>query len=307
MKRGIYLVANRKSEAECLNLIYSIRRCGCRLPIRVIPFDGKPIRPDAAWEDVRLVTVDDFPQEGRRFLDELTRRMRICPEGLLRRFLAWFGEFDEFLYSDNDVVALMNWEELFPYLSEYDIVHADMEYTTHGRFNLQQPDRFAELMGPGSLERAITDGHFLCHPRERHVADLLQGITWMEEHPDVPIWHHDQSLVHVTLALARWPALNLCKPPHNWASSWAGDYKNVLEIIRTIQTERRPFSHLHYSGGHAGGIAPIEELLLSSLPTRRRSWKLLRLLASQASGARPAAQLAARAVRKAKRLARGSK
>ena len=306
MKRGIYLVANRKSEAECLNLIYSIRRCGCRLPIRVIPFDEKPIRPDAAWEDVRLVRLDDFPQEGRRFLDELTQRMPICPEGLLRRFLAWFGEFDEFLYSDNDVVALMNWEELFSYLGQFEIVHADHEFATHGRFNMRKPDRFAELMGPGSLECAITDGHFLCRPRAQHVADLLRGVTWMEEHPDVPIWHHDQSLVHVTLALAKWPALNLCKPPHNWASSWAGDYVNTLEVFRTIQTERRPISHLHFSGGHAGGTNPTEELLLSNLSAKQRRRRLLSLLASEASGVRSAPKLAKRAMRKAQRLVRGS-
>jgi hypothetical protein len=305
MKRGIYLVANRKSEAECLNLIYSIRRCGCRLPIRVIPFDDKPIRPDAAWEDVSLVTLEDFPQQGRAFVDELTRRLRTCPEGVVRRFIAWFGEFDEFLYSDNDVVALMNWEELFPYLDEYDIVHADHEFATHGRFNMRKPDRFEELMGPGALENALTAGHFLCRPQPRHKADLLAGLAWMEANPEVPIWH-DQALMLVTLTLAKWPALNLCKPPHNWASSWAWGYKNVLEVFGVIQTERRPISHLHYSGGRAGGSEPMGELLLSNLTAKQRRRRLWGLLASEASGVGSAPRLVKRAVRKAQQLARGS-
>jgi hypothetical protein len=33
--RRIYLVANRTSSEHCRNLIYSIRQCGCRLPIRI--------------------------------------------------------------------------------------------------------------------------------------------------------------------------------------------------------------------------------------------------------------------------------
>ena len=149
----------------------------------------------------------------------------------------------------------MNWEEMFDYLDQYEFVHADEEFTTKGRFNMRQPDRFEELMGPGTLELAITAGHFLCRPKPAHRADLLAGLAWMEAHPEVPIWH-DQALIHVTVGLAKWPALNLCKPPQNWASSWAGDYKNSLEIIRTIQTGRRPISHLHYSGGIASGTNP---------------------------------------------------
>lgn len=305
LTRGIYLIANRQSADECRNLIYSIRNCGCRLPVRIIPYGGKPLPIEAGWDDIRLLSLVEFPAEGRAFVDELHRRMPQCSEGLLRRFLAWFGEFDEFLYSDNDVVALMNWEELFSFLGDYDLVHADTEYTTKGRFNMRQPDRFEQLMGPGALQMAMTAGHFLCRPKPRHLADILAGLAWMEVHREVPIWH-DQALMHITLALAKWPALNLCKPPYGWASSWAGDYMNVLEIVRTIQTERRPISHLHYSGGIGSSVTnPIDELLLSSLPARRRKQRLLRGLLAEASGLRAAQGLAIRAVGKVGRMARG--
>jgi hypothetical protein len=306
LTRGIYLIANRKSADECRNLIYSIRAFGCTLPIRIIPYGGKPLQVDASWVDVRPLPISDFEADGVAFLEELHRRMPQCPEGLLRRFLCWFGEFDEFLYSDNDIVALRNWEELFPYLGEYDLVHADEEYTTKGRFNLRQPDRFEELMGQGTLQLAITAGHFLCRRKPQHREDILRALAWMEAHPEVPIWH-DQALIHVALVLAKWPSLNLCKPPHNWASSWAGDYRNVLEIIRTIQTERKPFSHLHYSGGLGSGAEPIGELLLSNLSPKQRKRKLLGLLMSEASGLSATQQIAKRAVRKARRMARGSR
>jgi hypothetical protein len=305
LKRGIYLIANRQSAEECWNLIYSIRGCGCHLPIRIIPYGGDPLPADPKWEDVRLLATSEFPAEGLAFVDELKRRIPQCPLGFLRRFLCWFGEFDEFLYSDNDIVALMNWEDLFPYLGNYEMVHADREYSTEGAFNLRQPARFEELMGPGSLELAVTAGHFLCRPQAQHRADLLAGLAWMEAHPEVPIWH-DQALMHVTLALAKWPALNLCKPPHDWACSHAGSYENIWDVIRVIQVERRPISHMHFSGGVATRTGAIDELLLVNLSAKERKRKLLRALAWEASGLKSLGGLAKRAARRASRVTRGS-
>ncbi|MDR3754504.1 MAG: hypothetical protein P4K78_11825 [Terracidiphilus sp.] len=296
-RRGIYLVANRQSEAECNNLIASIRRCGCRLPIRVIPYGGSPAVLDARWNDVEPLSMGDFSAEGLAFLKELQARITQCNPGHLRRFLCWFGEFDEFIYSDNDVVALMNWEELFPYLENHDLVHADYEFTTGGKFNLREPRRFEELMGPGSLEAAFTAGHFLCHKSPKHPADLLAGLAWMEAHRDLLIWQ-DQTLLHVTLLVAQWRVLNLCRPPHHWASSWAGDYKDVLELVRTIQVERRPISHMHYSGKIGTGARPIDDLLWSNLPAKGRNRKLLGALLRQALGLEAMSRQKSRAQRK---------
>jgi hypothetical protein len=305
LTRGIYLIANRRSEKDCRNLIYSIRRCGCQLPVRIIPFGGTPIRVDPEWQDVRLVSQSEFPAEGLAFIDELHRRIPQCPVGFLRRFLCWYGEFDEFLYSDNDIVALMNWGDLFDYLGQYELVHADLEYTTKGMFNMRQPARFEQLMGAGALEVAVTAGHFLCGPKANHRGDLLAGLAWMEQHRDVPFWH-DQALLHVTLAIAKWPALNLCKPPHNWGCSHAGSYANSLDIIRTIQAGNTPISHLHFSGGVPSGTRPIEELLYSDRTPAQRKRELLRALLSEATGVSSTRQFFKRAARGLKRRFRNS-
>lgn len=305
-KRGIYLVANQRSAAQCNNLIASIRRCGCTLPIRVIPYGGSPMFLDPRCEGVKLLALSDFPAEGLAFWKEIAGRIPQCNSGHLRRFLCWFGEFDDFLYSDNDIVALMNWEELFSHLESYDLVHADEEFNTGGRFNMHQPDRFEELMGAGSLQAALTAGHFLCRRSPQHPADMLAALAWMEAHPAIPIWH-DQTLLHVTVVLAHWHVLNLCKAPNHWASSWAGDYKDALDLIRTIQVKRQPISHLHYSGGVASGTKPIDDLLLSSLPVKQRNRKLLRALLWQASGLREIVGQYRRVKHKIKRLRNGSR
>lgn len=302
-RRGIYLVANRHSQANANNLVASIRRCGCRLPIRVIPFDETPPVLDKQWKDVEQLSLADFPAEGISFFNELKDRHRGCNPGLLRRFLAWFGEFDEFLYSDNDVVALMNWEDLFPWLEDHDLVHADREFATGGKFNLREPRKFEEIMGAGSLEAAITSGHFLCRRSPRHPADLLAGLTWMESHRDLLIWQ-DQVLLHVTILVAQWRVLNLCRAPHNWASSWAGDYKDMLELVRSIQVDRRPVSHIHYSGGLGSGARPIDELLWSNLSLKERNRKLLRALSKESLGLETLANQTNRVKRRIKKSLR---
>ena len=281
--RGIFLVANSNSSEHCHNLIFSIRECGCGLPIRILPYGGEPLVLEAGLEDVRVLAAEEFSAEGQAFVSELRRRMPMCSPGFLARFLAWFGEFDEFLYSDNDIVAMMNWEELFPFLGEYELVNADWEYRTGGVFNIQQPDKFEELMGAGALEQAITAGHFLCRRETHQTRDLLAALEWMEAHPEVPKWH-DQALLLIAVVLGKWKTLNLCKAPHHWASSWAGDYRNLFDVVRTIQTKRQPLSHLHYSGGAPTGAGPVEELLFANLPVQERNRKLLSALAIESSG-----------------------
>ena len=281
--RGIYLVANRRSEEECRNLVYSIRHMGCQLPIRILPYGGEPLRMAGQFDDVRIVSLLDLPSEAHAFVRELKQRLPLCAPGLLHRFYAWFGEFDEFLYSDNDVVALMNWEELFPYLAAADLVHADMEYSTRGKFNFVQPERFEEMMGAGSLEQAVTAGHFLCRPDERQKQHLMAAAEWIQAHPEIAK-AHDQAMMHLAIVMGGWKALNLCKPPHSWASSWAGDYANVLDVLAMTQGRCRKISHLHYSGGHPSGAEAIEELLYSSLSAKRRKRELFRALLSELSG-----------------------
>jgi hypothetical protein len=298
--RGIYLVANRISSEHCHNLIYTIRQCGCSLPIRIVPYGGEPLVLKERFEDVALVRSEDFPAEGREFVAELSRRLP-CSPGLLQRFLCWFGEFDEFLYSDNDIVALMNWEEMFGYLGEYEVVHADHEYRAGGIYNLRQPERFEALLGHGSLEQAITAGHFLCRRSPHQVDDLLAGVRWMEAHPEVHKWH-DQTLLQVAAVLGKWRALNLCKPEHNWASSWAGDYRNSFDAVRTVQALRQPLSHLHFSGGTPSGAAPIHELLYANLPAEERNRQLLRALLGEASGVNATRRLLKRVRNKVQRM-----
>src|SRR5690554_1327402 len=106
MKRGIYLVANYKSQDMCENLVFSIRNSNCQLPIRLIHFGGKEINSSYLLSQVEVVYFQSFPTEAKEFIFNLKSVLNDCPMGFLYRFLALFSDWDEFIYSDNDVVAL---------------------------------------------------------------------------------------------------------------------------------------------------------------------------------------------------------
>jgi len=308
MKKGIVLVANLKSQWYSENLIYSIRKSGCTLPIRLIHFGGDKVTSKYILSEVEFLTVDDFSEEARLFINNLRNVLTECPLGFLYRFLALFLDWDEFIYTDNDIVALMNWERMFEFGSDYDLIHADTEYTTQGIHNYFLPEKVKEHFGVNSLNTAITAGHILIRRREKIIADMNAAIEWFKQYPEIPK-KHDQSLLHIASLIGDWKLLNLCKPPHNWLSSWSGDYLNSLDLIHAIQggykqntisykmwyanlsEESRvavdkettfsntyvPISHLHYSGRGRLGAESIDELMYSSQTDKMRMMSLYKV------------------------------
>lgn len=299
MKRGIVLVANHKSQSMCENLIYSIRKSGCTLPIRLIHFGGKPINSNYILAEAEFLTIDNFSSDAQNFIKNLRSVLTYCPLGFLYRFLAFFSDWDEIIYSDNDIVALTNWEVMFDYLADYDIVHADEEYTTQGKFNYEKPEEIKEVFGNHALESALTAGHFAARVQPIFIDDLNKAVEWFRANSDIPK-KHDQALLHIASLIGKWRMLNLCKEPYNWLSSWSGDYKNSLDLIQAIQgnyiqqtvsytdwlksttasskwklrdndiVKYYPISHIHYSGGSLRGNVPIEDLLYSNISDKKR-------------------------------------
>jgi hypothetical protein len=195
----------------------------------------------------------------------------------------------------------MNWERLFEFTEGYDLVHADEEYTTFGVYNYLEPKKIEEIFGTGSLSTAITAGHMLVKKNQKMIADMNAAVEWFTINPEIPK-KHDQSLLHIAALLGDWKLLNLCKPPHNWLSTWSGDYKNSLDLIQALQgaEERKTVSfktwssnsteenknrygqqssaqavkpsitHLHYSGRGRLGSDPIDDLMFSSQTNEKR-------------------------------------
>lgn len=256
MTRGIYLVANRRVERMTANLIYSIRRSGCTLPIMLIPFDHEAPTDPRVREAATLLPIESFPAEARALLDDLTCLWPRTRAGLFRRFLAWYGPLDEFIYSDNDIVALGDWTPYLDHLAGFDLVHADREFATGGIYNYPDPAALERELGAGALLSVLTAGHFAGRKRD-DITDIFQRtLAWIRRHPNIAE-EHDQAFLHLAVLLGPLRPRNLCQSDA-WPSSWAGDYRNALDVVQAAQGPGR-LLHLHYSGGVSGGYAAAED------------------------------------------------
>lgn len=274
MKRGIYLVANLKSQDLCENLIYSIRNTGCSLPIRLIHFGGKKINAVSILSQVEFLDIKDFPPEAITFINNVKTVLNEYSEGYLYRYLAWFGDWDEFIYSDNDIVALANWEKLFEFMPGYDLVHGDEEYTTNGKFDYNKPEALKEKFGGHALQSQLTSGQFTSRLNDKLIDDMSNAVEWYKSNPGIAK-KNDQAFLHVASLIGGWKMLNLCKPPNNWLSPWAYDYKNTLQLIHCIQNNsKNKISHIHYSGFTPEGEKPIQEFLFSNIDQNKRLKKI---------------------------------
>jgi hypothetical protein len=299
-KSCIYLIANKKSQRDFLNLVYSIKASGCKLDINLIPFGGEPISKKCLPSGIEICNEGDFSREAITFVDLLQKHLK-CPRGFLLRFLPFFGKYDHFIYSDNDIVALCDWNELIDPLYDYDLVHADQEFKTGGRYNFFTPSIPELEFGPTFHQAAITAGHFAAKKSTFFLDSIHASLEWMIRNQSACILH-DQTLMHLAIFLGGLRTLNLCKPPHQWLSSWAGDYTNTLELIQLLQ-QGNHISHLHYSGGPTGLFEnPIDELLLSSLSHTSRHQLLIRSSFMSYSHSNLAFRFSARAARKIKAL-----
>jgi len=273
MQRGIYLVTNRRSEREAANLVYSLRRTGCRLPIALIPFDDHvPTHPRLLAETTRM-DVASFPQECRTLLAQIHELWPESNGGLFRRMLAWYGPFDEFIYTDNDIVALGDWTPYFDHLDGYDLVHGDKEYTTGGIFAYRQPATVVEAFGPAALDSLYTTGHFASRKNPEMTRIFTATIDWLRAHPDVA-YRVDGSLLHLAVLVGKLRIKNLCQAPEDWPSPWAGDYRNALDVVQTSQ-RGKPLLQIHYSGGYPDGYEARDEFCFSDCTDTERLRRLL--------------------------------
>lgn len=269
MTKGILLVANLKSQAFCSNLIYSIRSSGCNLPIRLIHFGGEAIDSQYIFDQVEFLEEIDFSNEAKQLIQNLQEVLTDCPKGFLYRFLGWYLDWDSFIYADNDIVALDNWDTLFNFLRDADFVHADQEYMGRGIYEYKNPDEVAVLFGERTFSSAFNAGFFVASNNDFFKEDFVEAINWFKENHNLPK-NHDQALMNIASLIGDWKTLNLCKSPHSFLSTWSFDYKNSLDIINKIQSTNKKVIFLHYAGYTPKGYKSVDELLISELNEKQR-------------------------------------
>lgn len=112
MAQGICYLANDRVLDWLIASVNSVRANGCTVPIAVIPFDTRCTRLEQ-WCVKHDVLV--LPSDNLDALDEIGMRFNpgITSAKMCRKFAAFWGPFETFLFLDSDIVALMDLTEFF--------------------------------------------------------------------------------------------------------------------------------------------------------------------------------------------------
>ena len=101
---AIYTLANDVTLEWLLGLMGSLERCGCRLPVVIIPYDDKTAKlrkQMKQWENARLWEAPELP-----ILDQLG--LKIAGAGshpMFRKLSIFWGPYDVFCYLDADIIV----------------------------------------------------------------------------------------------------------------------------------------------------------------------------------------------------------
>jgi hypothetical protein len=131
MSRGIYITANDKVTDHAIALINSIRVHDLDTPIVLIPYDDNYHQVAEILKERHGVRV----YEDLEFIDRLSNRLHeifggdfFARPNQFRKQACWFGEFDEFLYIDTDIVVFEKLIDNLSYFSQYDFLSCDYQH-----------------------------------------------------------------------------------------------------------------------------------------------------------------------------------
>lgn len=131
MNKGIYITANNKVVDQAIALLNSIRLRDPDTPITLIPYDENYDRTASILGERYGVKV----YEDLEFIDRLSNRLHqifgsnfFARPNQFRKQACWYGEYDEFLYLDTDIVVFEKIADNLDYLCDYDFLNCDYQH-----------------------------------------------------------------------------------------------------------------------------------------------------------------------------------
>ncbi|MDJ0691710.1 MAG: methionine synthase [Xenococcaceae cyanobacterium MO_188.B32] len=255
MNRGIYITANDKVTEQTIALLNSIRLHDRDTPIMMIPYDDnyQAIATKLANSfDVKVYPDLDFIERLSQKLYTIFGRGFFARPNQFRKQACWFGEFDEFLYLDTDIVVFEKIIDNLDYLQEYDFLCCDYQHSA-GIKNVFSPTVIEEGIFTEADLQDIFNGGFWASKKnlisERDLYDTFAECAAHPEYFDFSQKTSDQPIINYML-LKRIPKrFNIVRRPGKAPGSWAGSkhFQQQDYSLFDPNTER-PLQYLHWAG-----------------------------------------------------------
>lgn len=255
MSRGIYITANDKATEQAIALLNSIRLYDPETPVILIPYDDNyhhvakilgeqynvQLYPDLKRVETLAQTIFDI------FGDNLFAR-----PNQFRKQVCWFGEFDQFLYIDTDIVVFEKIADNLDYLNNYDFLCCDYQHSK-GIKNVFSPKVIEDQVFSDAELKEIYNGGFWASKKnllsEEDLYDTFKECASHLEYFDFSEKTSDQPIINY-LILKRVPRrYNILRDNVKGAGNWAGSphFQRQGDILFDPKVNQ-PLKYLHWAG-----------------------------------------------------------
>lgn len=254
MNRGIYITANDRVTEQTIALIKSIRFYDPETPVVMIPYNDQYHQIAEVLKPYGVTVFADLD-----FIDRLTAQLQqtfgdsfFARPNVVRKFACWFGEFDQFLYIDTDVVVFERIADHLQELDTYDFICCDYQHTT-GLTNVFTPAVIESgVLSAADCQDVFNSGFWgskkglIC---EADLRDIFAECAAHPEYFDFSQKTSDQPILNY-MVLRRFPKrLNLVRRPGKAPGNWAGSGHFLQVDDRLIDPKvNQPLQYLHWAG-----------------------------------------------------------
>ena len=254
MSRGIYIVANDKVATNAIALLNSIRSYDAETPRVLIPYDDNYHQVADILKSRFNVTI----YENLDFIDRLAKRVYISFSGkffrpnLLRKLACWFGEFDEFLYIDTDIVVFEKIIDNLNHLDKYDFLSCD--YQHRGGINDVFPEAVIneKLFDLVELQDIFNSGWWASKKGMISEQDIYATFDDCVAHPQYFTFTQktsDQPIINYLVLKHIKQRFNLVNLDNSVPGNWAGSEHFIPKgNVLFDPSSDRPLQYLHWAG-----------------------------------------------------------
>lgn len=255
MSRGIYITANDKVIEQAIALLNSVRLYDRETPITLIPYDEN-------YQKIAALLAKDYGvkvYEDLAFIERLSQQLYdifgkdfFARPNQFRKQACWFGEFDEFLYLDTDVVVFEKIIDNLDYFQDYDFLCCDYQHTA-GIKNVFTSKVIEEnVFSETDLQDLFNGGFWASKKNFLSERDLYETFTECASHPeyfDFSQKTSDQPIINYMILKRIKRRFNLVRKPGKGPGSWAGSSHFQQQGDRLIDSNvNQPLQYLHWAG-----------------------------------------------------------
>jgi Mannosyltransferase putative len=298
MTRGIYITANNKVTDHAIALLNSIRKYDTTTPICLIPYDENYAELAELLAERYGVTV----YADMELVDRVSKRLHetfggdfFARPNQFRKQACWFGQFDEFLYIDTDIVVFEKIADNLDYFADYDFLSCDYQHLGGITNVFSQTVIDQKIFTPEELKDMFNGGFWASKKGLLTEQDLYDTFAECAQHPeyfDFSQKTSDQPIINYMMLKRFAKRFNIVRRPAGGPGNWAGSPQFVKEDgVWVDPTCNQPLQYLHWAGiriepgcpyweiwvesRYAGEVMPEFEVAPKSGPTFKQGVKQL--------------------------------